>query len=92
MQSSSPYSSDTKAYVSTSLDAWNKFFTVANSSSDSDSSPQKFRSPENSGSRSEDTDSDNMYTLPRIPDLPPQFRECFNEQPLLHPLTLSSWN
>src|SRR6266850_3801655 len=92
MHTSTPYSPDTKAYVSSSLDAWNKFFSATNSSSDSDSSHQRFMSPENSGSPSEDTDSDTMYTMAHMPDLPPQFRESFKDQPLSHPLTLSSWN
>jgi hypothetical protein len=78
MHPSSPYSPDTKAYVSTSLDAWNKFFSVPNIQSDSDSSlasQHRFMSPENSGSP-EGSNSDTMYyTMADTADLPPQFRK-----------------
>ncbi|KAI0248453.1 hypothetical protein BJV78DRAFT_1235959 [Lactifluus subvellereus] len=66
-----PCSPETAAFVTSSIDSWNKFFSE-NNQSDSDSIQQSPTPSENYDHFSEDVLNDTIDSVPLVPSVPPQ--------------------
>lgn len=67
-----PCSPETAAFVASSLDAWNKFFSSEDSQSDSDSTRRSPTPSESDDHFSEDILNDAIVSAPRVPNVLPQ--------------------
>ena len=67
-----PCSPETAAFVASSLDAWNKFFSSEDSQSDSDSTRRSPTPSESDDHFSEDIHNDTIDSAPRVPNVLPQ--------------------
>ena len=69
MESPCPYSPETAVFVTSSLEAWNKFFADGDSESDVDVAHEV---PEDSGSSTEDSVDELLLSVLPTPNMPPR--------------------
>ena len=69
-----PHSPETAAFVASSLEAWNRFFTAEDSESDVRQTPS---TPEDPDSSTDDSDDEVLRSVLPTPSMPPKFDETY---------------